>query len=687
MSSDPLVQAFFEEATELLADFEAGLLELEDRPNDAELLNRIFRSAHTLKGNSSMLGFEEVAHFTHVLEDLLDQLRKGLKQATPRLVDTLLSSKDVVRGMLARAEADAGGPAADEVAERERVLEALQACLRGEEIAEAAPRAEHAAAPAPAPAGGRVLYEIRFRPPADLFRRGMDPQQVIADLERLGELVQVRMATDGLPPIAEMDPELSYLAWEIWLLSDRPSADIDACFEFIGDPAAVQIVALPMGGDAPATVSGGAEHGDAATAHAPAHAEGEGRRAPAAAAAEAASIRVPVEKVDRLINLVGELVITQSMIAQAVSNFSAENLEALQEAVGQMDRHARELHERIMAVRMIPIKTLFGRFPRLVRDLTAAIGKQAVLETYGEETELDKTVIEKIGDPLTHLVRNAVDHGLETPEERARAGKPERGCVRLEAYQEGGSIYIEVADDGKGLDRDRIVAKAVQNGLIGAEQVLTDEEAFGLVFRPGLSTAEKITEVSGRGVGMDVVKRNVEALGGSITIQSDRGRGTTFRIKLPLTLAIMDGQTVCVGDQVYLLPLTAIVESIRPTRAALASVLGRGETVTVRGQVVPVIRLHELFGVRPRTRELTEALVVIVEHEGRLAAIGVDDLLGQQQVVIKSLEQNFEKVEGVAGATILGDGRVALILDVPGLVALARAERGTGRVEPVAAAA
>jgi two-component system chemotaxis sensor kinase CheA len=688
MSSDPLVRAFFEEAGELIADFEAGLLQLEDRPTDAELHNRIFRSAHTLKGNSSMLGFEEVAHFTHVLEDLLDQLRKGLKRPTPRLVDTLLSSVDVVRSLLARAEAESA-PTADENATRERVFEALHTCLHGEESAEAPRSREGAKAgspkEAPAPASGRTLYEIRFRPPADVFRRGMDPQQVIADLERLGELVQVRLGTEALPSLAEMDPEQSYLAWEIWLLSERSRTDVDACFEFIGDPAAVQITALPMGGDAPSADTPTPDREDAATGHAPA--DGEGRRVPAAAAAEAASIRVPVEKVDRLINLVGELVITQSMIAQAVSNFTAENLAALQEAVGQMDRHARELHERIMAVRMIPIKTLFGRFPRLVRDLTGTIGKNAGLETYGEDTELDKTVIEKIGDPLTHLVRNAVDHGLETPEERARAGKPDRGIVRLEAYQEGGSIYIEVADDGKGLDRERIVAKAIQNGLIGADLVLTDEEAFGLVFRPGLSTAEKVTEVSGRGVGMDVVKRNVEALGGTITIQSERGRGTTFRIKLPLTLAIMDGQTVCVGDQVYLLPLTTIVESIRPTQNTLSRVLGRGETVTVRGQVVPVIRLHDLFGVRPRTTELADALVVIVEHEGRLAAIGVDDLLGQQQVVIKSLEQNFERIEGVAGATILGDGRVALILDVPGLVALARAERSTGRIDPMAAAA
>ena len=375
---------------------------------------------------------------------------------------------------------------------------------------------------------------------------------------------------------------------------------------------------------------------------------------------------------DRVINLVGELVITQSIVAQTIANFSLDQLPRLTEAVAQMDRHARELHERMLAVRMLPIKTLFSRFPRLVRDLTAAVGKQAVLETVGEDTELDKTVIERIGDPLTHLVRNAIDHGLERPEDRVLAGKPERGVVRLEAYQQGGSIFIEVADDGKGLDRDRIVAKAVQNGLIAHDQVLSDEEAFALVFRAGLSTAEKVTEVSGRGVGMDVVKRNVEGLGGSISIRSEAGKGTCFTIKLPLTLAIMDGQSLRVGEQVYILPLTVIVESIRPVASAVHRVLDHGETVTVRGHVLPVIRLHAVFGVPPRTTDLTEALVVIVEHEARLAALMVDELLGQQQVVIKSLEANFQKVEGIAGATILGDGRVALILDVPGLVALAR---------------
>jgi two-component system chemotaxis sensor kinase CheA len=329
----------------------------------------------------------------------------------------------------------------------------------------------------------------------------------------------------------------------------------------------------------------------------------------------------------------------------------------------------------MMAIRMVPIRTLFARFPRLVRDLAGAVGKAVSLELSGEDTELDKTVIEKIGDPLTHLIRNAVDHGIEPAAERRTAGKPESGRVRLEAYQQGGNIYIVAADDGRGLDRERIVQKAVQHGLVAADQPLTDEEVFALIFRPGLSTAERVTEVSGRGVGMDVVKRNVEALGGSITVRSERGRGTTFRIKLPLTLAIMDGQALKVGGQTYILPTTAIVECVRPARGAVSPVLGHGEALVVRGQALPLLRLHQLLDMASVVHDPGEGLVVIVEHEGRLAALLVDELLGQQQVVIKSLESNFQKVDGVAGATILGDGRVALILDVPGLVALARVER------------
>ncbi len=377
------------------------------------------------------------------------------------------------------------------------------------------------------------------------------------------------------------------------------------------------------------------------------------------------------------------------MVAQVVSQFTAEKLAVLQEAVSVMDRHARELHERVMAVRMLPIKTLFGRFPRLVRDVAAAIGKQVTLEIVGEETELDKTVIEKIGDPLTHLVRNAIDHGLEDPAGRRAAGKAESGHVRLEAYQQGGSIYIEVADDGRGLDRDRILAKARANGLVTDDQALADEEIFGLIFRPGFSTADRVTELSGRGVGMDVVKRNVEALSGTVTIQSTPGRGTTFKIKLPLTVAILDGQMLRVGGETYIIPLVSIVESIRADEHALRSVLGTGEVVIVRGRVLPVVRVHRLFGVRDASEDATEGLLVIVEHEGLKVALLVDELLGQQQVVIKSLETNFRKMEGVSGATILGDGHVALILDVPGIIGLTGAgtPEGAARVAELAAQA
>jgi two-component system chemotaxis sensor kinase CheA len=380
--------------------------------------------------------------------------------------------------------------------------------------------------------------------------------------------------------------------------------------------------------------------------------------------------------VDRLVNLVGELIITQSIVSQTVARCTPDNAALLREAVTQMDRHARELHEQIMAIRMVPLKLLFGRFPRMVRDLTAAVAKEAILEIRGEETELDKTVIERISDPLSHLVRNAIDHGLELPNERRAAGKPEAGRLRIEASQQGGNIYVEVADDGKGLDRDRLVAKAVRDGLIASDQELTEEEAFALIFRPGFSTAEQITEISGRGVGMDVVRRNLEALGGSITIRSEVGRGTRFRIKLPLTVAILDGQMVRVADQVYVLPMTALLESVRPASRSLHTIAEGGEVVMVRGQALPLLRLHQLFGVETLVTDPTRGLVMIVEYEDRKAAVLVDEVLGQQQVVIKSLETNFKKVEGVSGATILGDGRVALLLDVAELMDMWRTVQG-----------
>jgi two-component system chemotaxis sensor kinase CheA len=659
VNTDPSLRLFFEESAELLRDFEEGLLRLEQEPDDREVLNRVFRSAHTLKGNSGMLGFEAIARFTHVLESLLAKVRGGTLVASGPVVTTLLASADVIRDLLEQAREHGGGEVPG-FAESLRELETLADA--GPALRPRPPRAV-----AGREEGAATVYQIRFRPPRDLLRRGLDFVRILDALEEMGELEEVERDLRALPPLADLDPEAAYLGFACRLRTRQSLARVQGCFEFVGEDAAVQIdtVAAMAVPESPAA---GVEDGDALPGSFVTRRGAEGSEA--VRAADGATIRVPTEKVDRLINLVGELVITQSMVARALADFTPERLGELREAVAQMDRHARDLQERVMAVRMLPIRTVLGRFPRVVRDLALSRGKQVVVETSGEETELDKSVIELMSDPLTHLVRNAVDHGIELPEVRRQAGKPEVGRLTLSAYQQGGNIYIEVADDGGGLDRDRILARAIQAELVAPDQPLADEQVFALIFLPGFSTAETITEVSGRGVGMDVVKRNLEALGGSITIRSEHGRGTTFRIKLPLTLAILDGQSVRVGPHTYIVPLLSIIESVRPRSENLSRVFGAGEVITIRGEVLPMLRLHRMFGVMATVEDPTQGLVVIVEHEGRKIALLVDELLGQQQVVIKSLETNFRKMEGIAGATILGDGQVALIVDVPGLVAL-----------------
>ena len=394
---------------------------------------------------------------------------------------------------------------------------------------------------------------------------------------------------------------------------------------------------------------------------------------------DTASIRVDTGKIDKLINLVGELVITQSMLSDLGSRFEMSQIAVLLERIAQLERNTREIQERVMGIRMLAIGTAFQRFPRLVRDLSTKNGKKIRLVLSGEETELDKTVIESIGDPLTHLVRNSADHGLEPPEERLVAGKSEEGVIRLNAYHEGGNICITVEDDGRGLNKDKILAKAVAQGLILETDKLPDDQIWALVFRPGFSTAEKVTDVSGRGVGMDVVKRNIESLGGTVSIKTAAGKGTTFTLKLPLTLAIIEGMTVRVGSETYIVPLVSIVESIQPHPEAVKTIVGKGEVVNVRGAYAPILRLAEAFSTKADCQEPAKAILVILETEGERVAVMVDELLGQQQVVIKSLERNFRKVEGIAGATILGDGTVGFILDVRGLIELAR------RGEPVEA--
>jgi len=640
-----LRKVFIEEVTENLGRFEASLLDFETAPSDPAAIDRIFRIAHSLKGSSSMMGFTAMARLTHVLESLFDRIRRGTSATSPSVVDTLLASADVLRRLLARIEMNPEAMAQpDEGAER--ACAAITALLDSADT----PRPQ----PVSAPVGGEKpqLLRIEFRPSADVLQRGLDPLRILAQLAELGQVQAVVPDLSALPSLSDMVPERSYLTWTVTLSTSRPQAELDDLVSFAAGGAGTRIARIS---DPP----------DPAAPEEPPRRRTSDRD-------EGKVIRVAVDKVDRLVDLVGELMTTQSMLALAAGDLTPDGIPRLRDAVARVERHARDLHDRVLAVRMVSVKTLFARFPRLVRDLAGAMGKQIRLELSGEETELDKSVIEKISDPLLHLVRNAVDHGLESPAERRAARKPEIGLLGLEAFQRGGNVYIDVVDDGRGLDRERILAKARRQRLVEPDESPTDDDVFALIFRPGFSTAETVTDVSGRGVGMDVVKQNVAALGGRVTISTQVGRGTRFRVKLPLTLAVLDGQIVTVGDEVYVLPMSVIVESLRPAPGDVHTIEGATEIVRVRQTAIPLLRLHRLFRVEPARRDPCAGLIVVLEHEERRVALLVDGLLAQQQLVIKSLETNFRRVAGISCATILGDGRVALVLDVPGLIEAAR---------------
>lgn len=598
MEDDGLLQGFFEESADLLAEFEECLLRLETTPEDQELLNKGFRAIHTIKGNSGMLGYDRIATVAHGVEDLLGRLRKHEIPLTRPATDLLLQSADVIKRLFAGARGEPFGPSTGSGQ--------AQDGQGGEE------------------SGGEELTRAL--------------ETFLAAAIRVERTPSGASPAHGMTPGAEI-PQIGELLLEV---DDRAASPVHVAR------------ALEQQADW-------------------LHKQ------------ESSTIRVSTEKVDKLINLVGELVITQSMVSQTVAAFSAEHLPLLEGAVAQMERNLRELQERVMAVRMLPIRTVFSRLPRLVRDLAKECGKEVAIQIKGEETELDKTVIERMSDPLTHLLRNAVDHGIEPPDQRLAQGKPAEGLIRLNAFHQGGSIYIEVADDGLGLDTGKILRKAAEQGLICGDESLGDDQVYRLIFRPGFSTAEKVTDISGRGVGMDVVLQNIEQLGGSIAIATEVGHGTRFTIKLPLTLAILDGLSIQVGEQVYIIPLVSITESIRPKQADLGTVLHRDEVVSVRGQLMPIVRLYGLFGITPKVADPTQSLLVIVEQEGRKVALLVDELLGQHQVVIKSLETNYQRVPGISGATIMGDGRVALILDVAGLIRTTQAHETGGSVFAAAA--
>lgn len=657
------LQTFYEESFEGLDVMESSLLSLDAGAADPEVVNTIFRAAHSIKGGGGTFGLSDVASFTHVVETLLDEMRNGSRAVTQDTINLLLRAVDNLREML---KAKQHGQTCDTQATAE-LHEKLEALL-GDSASGEAPGA-CAPGPEASTASGWV---ITFRPHSHLFFTGNDPARIFRELESLGEL-DVQVDATNLPPLKEMDPESAYLGWSITLSGDVSRSDLEEVFAWVEDDCDLSLA--PLNEAQQTAVAQGATDDGVLSGELVRERrknrerrQGGDRRTSGSAAGDGTSIRVGIDKVDAVINLVGELVITQSMLSTLGEDFRMNKIADLHKGLAQLERNTRELQEQVMRMRMLPIGFVFNRFPRMVHDLGAQLGKQVNLEISGEGTELDKTVIEKISDPLVHLVRNALDHGIEGPEQRTAAGKPATGTLWLHAYHKGGNIVIEVKDDGRGLDAEKILAKAVASGLVPGDAQLAPEQIYDLLFLPGFSTAEQVSDVSGRGVGMDVVRRNIQGLGGSIEVVSEPGQGSTFTVRLPLTLAIVDGQSVAVGTETYIVPLVSIIESIQVTPSMVNHVAGQCETFRWRDEYLPVVRLHALFGGEARAKQLNDGLIVVVEGEGRRVGLFVDELLGQQQVVIKSLEANYQKVDGVSGATILGDGSVALILDIPGLI-------------------
>ena len=641
-------QTFFEESLEGLATMESALLALDDG-GDTELVHSIFRAAHSIKGGAATFGFPEMAAFTHEAESLLDELRDGRRKIDSPTVELLLRTVDCLRGMFDRAQA--GEPLADGASEG--LKQELAAALGHGLVAAANKRRGDDEADA---------WQIDFRPHAGMLAGGNDPLRMIRELADLGRL-EVTANVDALPALAQLDPSESHLGWRIVLYGKVPRTSITGVFDWVEDECDLTVEALTNKVAEAVTPAVTAAPSSEAAPAAP-----RAVREVSAGGGETGSVRVGIDKIDSLIDLVGELVITQSMLDPFRDDFDMSRLEQLRQGLAQLARHTRTLQESVMGIRMLPIGSVFSRFPRLVRDLGNKLGKQVKLDLVGESTELDKTVLEKIGDPLVHLVRNAIDHGLESAERRRAAGKSETGTLRLEAFHRGGSIVVEVSDDGAGLNRQAIVNKAIQRGLITSGDHMSDEAVADLIFQPGFSTAVATTDLSGRGVGMDVVRRNVVDLGGTVGIRSTEGKGTIFTITLPLTLAIIDGLTAAVGDERYIVPLVSIVESVQLKSEAIRSVAGGGELFRFRDGYLPIIRLHEVFGIDGARTSIDDGLVVVVEGEDSRVGLFIDELIGQQQAVVKSLEANYRRVNGISGATILSDGSVALIVDVMGLV-------------------
>ena len=651
---DP-TETFRQEARELLEQLELGLLDLEHDPSNSDLINSTFRALHTIKGSGAMFGFTDVASFVHEFETAFDRVRKGLSPATPDLIAIALDAKDHVHILIERPEAagDTG----------EAILERLRNMVSTDRFPEPPLPREAAAAPPPA-ASGPKRWRLRFFLPRDALLYGTNPLLLLDELRAIGPCDIVAL-TDRLPPLGELDPEATYLGWQVDITADDPAAAIDDVFLFLRD--GMELTLEPLAEAALAIAPAPPPTALAAPAIAPVpppRTASKSEPQPAAAEKAGSSLRVAAERLDELMDRVGELVIAQARLTQIAAQSSDSNLKTIAE---ELERLSSGLRDTTMGIRMVPIGTLFARFRRLVHDVSRDLDKDIEFITSGEDTELDKTVIEKLADPLVHLIRNSMDHGLEPAEARRAAGKPARGTVRLSAVYAGAEVAISVSDDGAGLDAARIRAKAEENGIIAHDAKLSDQELYNLIFAPGFSTASEITALSGRGVGMDVVKRTIDGLRGTIDLSTRPGEGTTLTLRLPLTLAIIDGMLVRVGNGRYTIPLAAVEECVELPAEAVGSARGRS-FLDIRGALVPFVRLRDVFNT-PGAPDAHQKVVIVSSGEGRVGLV-VDQIIGNNQTVIKQLSKLHATLKAFSGATILGDGTVALILDTVHLVGM-----------------
>lgn len=706
--SDEFISIFLSEANEIVEGLENDLVLLEDNKSDEDLLNKIFRSAHTLKSSAGTVGFTTMSELNHVAENLLEKVRSGKLDVTPQMITVLLEFLDTVKLMLQNIVD--GKSETDGVTNIESLKAKIKAIADGNDVSTAAP-APAKAAPAPEAkkeepkaekaaeekkeevkdnsASGSNSFHIEMGFKATIFDNGIDPLMFLNDLRAIGTINNLKIECNSLPSILNLeDPYVCYTQFSLDFETNAPEDQVQNIFLFVIDDNDINIIntkaeikddeeqekeEVKANEAAEENTKADANQPEASNQETPQNTEVA--KSPAAASPQKtaakvqapSTVRVDTRKLDSLMNLIGELVIAQSRIMQLTQSLDIDN--GLKEAVSSMDRTSRQIQEEVMNIRMMPIGPIFNQFHRYVRDLNLELNKEVKLVLKGETTEIDKNMLEQLSDPLKHMIRNSMDHGIEkTKEERIARGKPEYGTITMSAAHQEGHVVIEVADDGNGLNKERILNKAIEKGLLSKDGKYSDGEIFRTIFYPGVSTAEKITDISGRGVGMDVVRANVEKMKGKIEIKSVEGQGSTFIVKLPLTLAIIEGITFALGKQIYIMPLISIIEQIKVKNEQVKPFEGKGEMIKIRDEYLPLIRLHKVFEIDTQVENIEDGIVVVVEAGYRRCAIFVDELLDQQQVVIKSLDSAFSKHAGIAGGTILGDGKIALIIDIQGLV-------------------